>query len=68
MVKKKLAFDDIAYTLPSDILFLILTRVPVKSLLRFKCVCKAWNVMISDNELGELIAINPKHWPAKSYC
>ncbi|PHT37377.1 hypothetical protein T459_07370 [Capsicum annuum] len=50
MVKKKLAFDDIAYTRPSDILFLILTRVPVKSLLRFKSVCKAWNVMISDDE------------------
>ncbi|KAF3638878.1 hypothetical protein T459_35019 [Capsicum annuum] len=50
MVKKKLPFDDIAYNLPSDILFLILTRVPIKSLLRFKCVCKAWNVMISDNE------------------
>ncbi|KAF3678671.1 hypothetical protein FXO38_03136 [Capsicum annuum] len=50
MVKKKLAFDDIAYNLPSDILFLVLARVPVKSLLRFKCVCKAWNVMISDNE------------------
>ncbi|XP_047261789.1 F-box/kelch-repeat protein At3g23880-like [Capsicum annuum] len=50
MAKKKLAFDNICYNLPSDILFLILTRVPIKSLLRFKFVCKAWNVMISDYE------------------
>ncbi|PHT85254.1 hypothetical protein T459_07360 [Capsicum annuum] len=46
----KLAFSGIAYNFPNDILFLILARVPVKSLLRFKSVCKAWNVMISDNE------------------
>ncbi|KAM3356488.1 hypothetical protein P3S68_023202 [Capsicum galapagoense] len=50
MAKKKLAFDVIACNLPSDILFLILARVPVKSLLRFKSICKAWNVMISDDE------------------
>ncbi|CAN4090893.1 unnamed protein product [Withania somnifera] len=49
MAKKKLAFDEVAYLLPSDILFLILNRVPsVKSLLRFKSVSKSWNVMISD--------------------
>ncbi|PHT61131.1 hypothetical protein T459_35020 [Capsicum annuum] len=50
MAKKKLAFDNIACNIPSDILFLILARVPVKSLLRFKSVYKAWDVMISDNE------------------
>ncbi|KAF3613063.1 hypothetical protein FXO37_36538 [Capsicum annuum] len=50
MAKKKLAFDYIACNLPSDILFLILARVPVKSLLCFKSVCKAWNVMISDDK------------------
>ncbi|PHT96584.1 hypothetical protein BC332_34490 [Capsicum chinense] len=50
MAKKKLAFDYIACNLPSDILFLILARVPAKSLLRLKSVCKAWNVMISDDK------------------
>ncbi|PHT28340.1 hypothetical protein CQW23_32062 [Capsicum baccatum] len=29
---------------------MIIAWVPVKSLLRFKSVCKAWNVTISDNE------------------
>ncbi|KAM3249690.1 hypothetical protein P3L10_011460 [Capsicum annuum] len=51
MGKKKLVFDDVAYMLPSDILFLILIKVPsVKSLLRFKSICKSWNIIISDNE------------------
>ncbi|PHT97606.1 hypothetical protein BC332_33467 [Capsicum chinense] len=51
MGKKKLAFDDVAYILPSDILFLILIKVPsVKSLLRFKSISKSWNIIISDNE------------------
>ncbi|CAN4120804.1 unnamed protein product [Withania somnifera] len=49
--RRKLAFDDVAYIIPSDILFLILIRVPsVKSLLRFKSVSKPWNATISDNE------------------
>ncbi|PHT97029.1 hypothetical protein BC332_34042 [Capsicum chinense] len=54
MAKKKLAFDNIGYNLPSDIIFLILTRVPVKSLLYFKSICKAWNVMIPDNEFRRI--------------
>ncbi|PHT61313.1 hypothetical protein T459_34836 [Capsicum annuum] len=51
MGQKKLAFDEVAYILPSDILFLILIKVPsVKSLLRFKSISKSWNIIISDNE------------------
>ncbi|CAI9109039.1 OLC1v1008776C1 [Oldenlandia corymbosa var. corymbosa] len=33
--------------LPQDIMVDIISRLPVKSLLRFKCVCKIWNSLIS---------------------
>ncbi|MCD9644984.1 hypothetical protein HAX54_033612 [Datura stramonium] len=35
--------------LPNDIIFSILVKVYAVSLLRFKCVSKSWNAMISDN-------------------
>ncbi|CAJ1967971.1 unnamed protein product [Sphenostylis stenocarpa] len=34
--------------LPQDVLFEILSRVPVKDLMRFKCVSKWWNHLVSD--------------------
>ena len=34
--------------IPDEIIDEILSRVPVKSLLRFKCVCKHWHSQISD--------------------
>ncbi|KAM3327572.1 hypothetical protein P3S68_033889 [Capsicum galapagoense] len=67
MAKTKLAFDYIACNLPSDILFLILARVLVKSLLRFKSVCKAWNVMISDDEFRRTHHDQSKALVVKSY-
>ncbi|KAK6130395.1 hypothetical protein DH2020_035805 [Rehmannia glutinosa] len=36
--------------LPSDIIFNILTKLPVKSLCRFKVVCREWNVLISSQD------------------
>ncbi|KAK9741635.1 hypothetical protein RND81_03G118700 [Saponaria officinalis] len=36
--------------LPQELIFDILSRLPVKSLLRFKSVCKRWYSMIHDNE------------------
>ncbi|PHT96821.1 hypothetical protein BC332_34251 [Capsicum chinense] len=48
--KRKVTFEDDTSIFPSEILLNILTRLPVKSLLRFKSVSKPWNVMISSNE------------------
>ncbi|KAG8364898.1 hypothetical protein BUALT_Bualt18G0046400 [Buddleja alternifolia] len=35
--------------LPNDILFSILTMLPVKSVLRFMCLCKSWNSLIQSS-------------------
>ncbi|XP_073291115.1 F-box/kelch-repeat protein At3g23880-like [Primulina huaijiensis] len=38
---------------PYDVLENILSRLPIKSLLRFKTVCKSWNAMIKDPGFAE---------------
>nr|XP_010932211.1 F-box protein At5g07610-like [Elaeis guineensis] len=38
-----------AVNVPSDLIFEILSRLPAKSVLRFKCVCKQWLAMASDS-------------------
>lgn len=35
--------------IPDDVVFDILSRLPVQSLLKFRCVCKSWNDLISNN-------------------
>ncbi|KAI3457669.1 hypothetical protein Pfo_014332 [Paulownia fortunei] len=35
-------------SLPEDVIVEILSRLPVTSLIRFKCVCKSWNIMINN--------------------
>ena len=40
-------------SVPNDLVFGILTHLPVKSLLRFRCVCKSWRSMISDPSFVE---------------
>ncbi|KAL3502458.1 hypothetical protein ACH5RR_036907 [Cinchona calisaya] len=34
--------------LPEDILFQVLSRLPAKSLIRFKCVCRSWYALLED--------------------
>ncbi|KAL5728063.1 hypothetical protein ACHQM5_001186 [Ranunculus cassubicifolius] len=40
--------------LPSEIIEYILLRLPVKSLLRFRCVCRSWCALISDTHFINL--------------
>ncbi|MED6124431.1 hypothetical protein PIB30_058818 [Stylosanthes scabra] len=50
-----------------DLLTEILVRLPVKALLRCKCVCKKWKSLISDPQFGYRNTLglcrNPKHNP-----
>ncbi|CAL4887646.1 unnamed protein product [Urochloa decumbens] len=38
----------VSASLPEDIIFDVLSRLPVRTLCRLRCVCKAWRVLISD--------------------
>lgn len=42
-IGKRLAVQTIC----QDLIFLILKRLPVKSLLRFRCVCKSWKELVA---------------------
>uniref|UniRef100_A0A2N9I433 F-box domain-containing protein n=1 Tax=Fagus sylvatica TaxID=28930 RepID=A0A2N9I433_FAGSY len=42
------AIDPEPKALPKDVIIEILSRLPAKSLLRFKCVCKEWCSIIQD--------------------
>ncbi|KAI4317717.1 hypothetical protein L6164_025565 [Bauhinia variegata] len=39
--------------LPEELIIKILLRLPVKSLVRFKCVCKSWLSLISDPQFAK---------------
>ncbi|CAL5021768.1 unnamed protein product [Urochloa decumbens] len=38
----------VSASLPEDIIFDVLSRLPVRTLCRLRCVCKAWRALISD--------------------
>ncbi|CAL5089124.1 unnamed protein product [Urochloa decumbens] len=40
--------DTRASTLPEDVLYEILLRIPAKDLCRLRCVCRAWRSLLSD--------------------
>ncbi|XP_057427267.1 F-box/kelch-repeat protein At3g06240-like [Lotus japonicus] len=44
--------DNESKHLPQDLITRILLRLPVKSLLRFKCVCKFWRSLISEPDFA----------------
>ncbi|KAK7340703.1 hypothetical protein VNO77_21413 [Canavalia gladiata] len=49
--KKKLSVTFV-FKLPEELIVEILLRLPVRSLLRFKCVCKSWLSLISDPQFA----------------
>ncbi|XP_043721164.1 F-box protein CPR1-like [Telopea speciosissima] len=40
--------------LPEDLIMAILSRLPVKPLLRFRCVCKPWCALITDTDFVKM--------------
>ncbi|KAM3327174.1 putative F-box protein [Capsicum chacoense] len=50
LVKRQPDFEDDMSIFSCDILYSIIIRLPVKSLLRFQSVSKPWRAMISDSE------------------
>lgn len=52
-------------SLPDEIMFEILSRLPVESLLRFKFVCKRWYAIIKDHKFVEM---NTRRDKGMTYC
>ncbi|PIA63638.1 hypothetical protein AQUCO_00201170v1 [Aquilegia coerulea] len=47
--------EETRVSLPHEIIVVeILSRLPAKSLLRFKCVCKAWRSLVSDSKFIQM--------------
>jgi hypothetical protein len=42
------------YLLPHELMIKIFMRLPVKTLIQFKCVCKSWFSLISDPHFAKL--------------
>ncbi|KAK9697286.1 hypothetical protein RND81_08G027300 [Saponaria officinalis] len=49
-----MANDNQDNNIPMEIIVDILVRLPIKSIFRFKCVCKNWYVLIQSHELFKL--------------
>ena len=48
--RTKIAGTKEALYIPLDVMAEILSRVPARSLMRFKCVCKLWNSIIQEQQ------------------
>ncbi|XP_058775674.1 F-box/kelch-repeat protein At3g23880-like [Vicia villosa] len=42
--------DDLCSHLPEELIVEILLRLPVRSLLQLKCICKLWKTLVSDSK------------------
>jgi hypothetical protein len=47
-IEEKVNPDEVSVSLPDDIIFEVLSSLPVKSLCRFRCVSKGCRALISD--------------------
>nr|XP_043633331.1 F-box protein At2g23160-like [Erigeron canadensis] len=52
-----------AVALPEDTLYDIYSRIPIKSLARFRCVCKQWHEYINDPHLAKIHNIKEEPKP-----
>ncbi|XP_020674708.1 F-box protein At5g49610 [Dendrobium catenatum] len=55
--------DPPSGVLPSDVILLILARLPVKSLFRFKTVCRSWYRLTSEKHFIMLYSLTSLHKP-----
>ncbi|XP_059658880.1 F-box protein CPR1-like [Cornus florida] len=63
--QRKPAIEGDTSNLPCEVIYNILSKLPVKSLVRFRCVCKSWRGVISDpkfakSHLNESIRLDRK--------
>jgi len=49
--------------LSKEIIVNILLRLPVRSLLQFKCVCKSWKILISDPQFAKNQILSSTEYP-----
>ncbi|KAM3290611.1 putative F-box protein [Capsicum chacoense] len=62
-VVKKIDYDQQAIHFQEQILVDILSRLPLRSLLRFKCVSKTWEALISDPYFHKMIMKKQRQSP-----